>query len=200
MKTSLYNLEGKAVGEVELDDTIFGRAWNASLVRQALLAQEANRRDPLAHAKTRAEVRGGGKKPWKQKHTGRARHGSIRSPIWKGGGVTHGPRKDRDFSQKINKQMKRIAIHTALSRKLKDGELKIVDAFALKTVKTKTLAKAIGKIHSLLLVAEKSRKEVGRMARNIPKVKGIPANGLNVQDILKHRAVYIEASALPEIK
>lgn len=96
--------------------------------------------------------------------------------------------------------MKRIAIHTALSRKLKDGELKIVDAFAFKAAKTNALAKAIGKIHSLLLVAEKSRKEVGRMARNIPKVKGIPANGLNVQDILKHRAVYIEASALPEIK
>lgn len=199
MKAPLYNLEGKSVGDVELKDAVFNRAWNASLVRQALIAQEANARENIAHTKTRAEVRGGGKKPWRQKHTGRARHGSIRSPIWKGGGVTHGPRSDRDFSKKINKIMKRAAIHAALSRKLRDGELKVVDTFALKTTKTSALVKAIGKARSLLLVAGKNRKEMGRIARNIPKTKGIPAHALNVRDILKYREVYIESRALNEI-
>lgn len=199
MKTTLYNLEGKSLGDVELKDGVFACKWNASLVRQALIAQEANARETIAHTKTRSEVRGGGKKPWKQKHTGRSRHGSIRSPIWKGGGVTHGPRKDRDFSQKINKQMKRVAIHTALSRKLRDGELKVVDSFAMKVMKTGALIKAIGKARSLLLVAETKRKEMGRITRNIPKTKGIPAHALNVRDILSHKEVYIESGALTEI-
>ena len=118
MKTSLYNLKGEAIGEIDLPEKFFGYKWNPDLVHRVLMAQAANRRSPWAHAKGRGEVRGGGVKPWKQKHTGRARHGSIRSPIWKGGGVSHGPKKDRDYSQKVNKKMAKAAVFSVLSKKL----------------------------------------------------------------------------------
>src|SRR5882724_1844322 len=113
MKTDLYNLKNEVVGSVELPEEVFGARWNGSLVEQALIAQQANKRRPWAHAKTRAEVRGGGRKPWKQKGTGRARHGSTRSPLWVGGGKAHGPSKDRNYAQKINKKMKRLALFVA---------------------------------------------------------------------------------------
>ena len=125
MKTAVYNLKGKKVSEIDLSDAVFSRSWNPDLVHQALLAQMGNRRRPLAHTKDRSEVSGGGKKPWKQKHTGRARHGSIRSPIWKGGGVTHGPTKEKIFEKKINKKMLRVAIHSVLSQRLKIDELRV---------------------------------------------------------------------------
>src|SRR3989344_2260366 len=139
MKTQIYNLKGESVGEIDLSDKIFNQKWNPDLVHQVLRVQLSNARSPWAHAKNRAEVSGGGKKPYKQKHTGRARHGSIRSPIWKGGGVTFGPRNDRDFSKKINKKMSRIALHSILSRKLIDGELRIIDSLEISQPKTKEL-------------------------------------------------------------
>src|SRR3989338_6971942 len=113
MKAQLYNLKGEVIGDIDLKDEIFGVKWNADVVHQALQAQIANTRKPIAHTKGRGEVRGGGKKPLRQKGTGRARHGSIRSPLWKGGGVTHGPTKDKIFAKKINKKMKRLAIVSA---------------------------------------------------------------------------------------
>ena len=116
MKINIYNLKKEKAGEIELSDRIFGVKWNADLVHQALNTQLANRRQPWAHAKDRAEVSGGGKKPWKQKGTGRARHGSIRSPLWIGGGATFGPSKERNFAKKINIKMKRLAIFSVLSR------------------------------------------------------------------------------------
>ena len=108
MKTNLYNTKNEVVGEIDLPKEIFAKAWNADLVHQVLSAQMSNRRQPWAHTKTRADVSGGGKKPWKQKHTGRARHGSIRSPIWKGGGVTFGPTNERNFEKKVNKDRKSV--------------------------------------------------------------------------------------------
>src|SRR5438105_1748720 len=116
-KTDLYNQENKKVGTVELPDKFFGVKWNPTLVHQALVAEMANARQPLAHAKGRGDVRGGGKKPYMQKHTGRARAGSTRSPIWKGGGVTHGPLKEKVYSKKINTKMKRLALYSILSKK-----------------------------------------------------------------------------------
>src|SRR3989339_538172 len=131
METQIYNQKGKSVGKLALPPSIFGLSWNGDLVHQVVTAMQANARTPVAHTKTRGEVRGGGRKPWRQKGTGRARHGSSRSPIWKGGGVTHGPRKDRDYSQVIPKKMRAKALFMALSRKQKDGEILFVDSFGL---------------------------------------------------------------------
>ena len=137
MKTDLYNQSGEVVGDVDLPDKIFGVAMNADVVKQAVDAQLANSRQVIAHAKDRSEVRGGGKKPWKQKGTGRARHGSSRSPIWIGGGTTHGPRSERNYDRAINKKMRRKALYTALSQKLRDGELVFVDSLSFAEPKTK---------------------------------------------------------------
>jgi large subunit ribosomal protein L4 len=202
MKAPLYNQKGEAVGEVEIPDSLFAVRWNPDLVHQALLAQAANRRLPWAHAKGRGEVRGGGKKPWKQKHTGRARHGSIRSPIWKGGGVSHGPVKERDYSVKLNKKMLRGAIASVLSKRLKEGELKIVENMAA-TGKTKEFAKflsAFGLRLNALVIPSKENKMVYRSAANIPNVKPLGASSLNVQDLLKYKQIILEKNALAEMK
>jgi len=143
MKAELYDNSAKVKGDIDLPDRVFAAKWNPDLVKQALDAQLANSREPLAHAKGRGEVRGGGKKPWRQKGTGRARHGSIRSPIWRGGGVAHGPTNEKIFAVKINKKMKQAAIFSALSKKLADGELKVVESLAISEPKTKLAAKAI---------------------------------------------------------
>src|SRR3989339_233673 len=127
MKTQVYNLKGEKVGDIELSDKIFARDWNPDLVHQVMLAQAANRRHPWAHTKNRGEVRGGGIKPWKQKHTGRARHGSIRSPIWRGGGVTHGPRNEKNYSRTIPRGMRVKALFMALSDKVVDGKFIVLE-------------------------------------------------------------------------
>ena len=141
MKADIYNLNNEVVGTMELPVGVFGTKWNATLVQQVLEAQIANARPPWAHVKDRSEVRGGGKKPWRQKGTGRARHGSTRSPIWVGGGKAHGPRNDKDYSQKVNKKMKRVALFSVLSKKAKDGELKVFDTLVLDAPKTKNVAR-----------------------------------------------------------
>lgn len=200
MKAKVYNLKGEVVGDIELSDSIFAREWNADLVHQVVLAQAANKRLPWAHAKNRGEVRGGGIKPWKQKHTGRSRQGSIRSPIWKGGGVTHGPVKTRDYSQKVNKKMLRAAVHAVLSKKLAEGELKIVDSMQLETPKTKLLFGVIKAFLPALLVAATGNKALSRASRNIPKAKSLNGASLNVGDLLKFKNVLLEKSAVAEIK
>lgn len=200
MKTKVYNLAGKTVGEAELSDNVFARPWNPDLVHQALLAQAANRRKPWAHTKGRGEVRGGGRKPWKQKHTGRARHGSIRSPIWRGGGVTHGPKSERDFSQKINKKMLRGAIHSLLSKKLADGELRVIESLELAVPKTKALFSTIKGQLPALLVPKTGNKNIFRASRNIPRVKSLNSASLNVEDLLKYKNVLLEEKAIAEIK
>lgn len=142
MESALYNIQGKEVGKVQVPENLFGVTWNADLLHHVVTAMQANARTPVAHTKDRGEVRGGGKKPWKQKGTGRARHGSSRSPIWRGGGITHGPRNDKSYAQKINRQQKQKALLVALSRKYKDGEVLFVDSLELQAPKT-AQAKAV---------------------------------------------------------
>lgn len=204
MKTQVYNLKGQVVGDIELSDAVFNSEWNPDLVHQALRTQMANARQPWSHAKGRAEVSGGGKKPWRQKGTGRARHGSIRSPIWIGGGVAHGPLKTRDYSLRINKKMLRAAIHSALSKKLADEQIKIVDTLKFENLKTKEVAQSLKTLVknglNALLIPVAENKEVNRVSRNIPKVKAIPATALNVKEILQYKTILIDKDAVKEIK
>lgn len=146
METEVYNQKGKSVGKLTLPESIFGLPWNSDLVHQVVIGMQANARTPVAHTKTRGEVRGGGRKPWRQKGTGRARHGSTRSPIWVGGGVAHGPRNEKSYEQKINKKMKMKALFTVLSEKLRKGNILFVEELALKNIKTKD---AVGVITDL---------------------------------------------------
>ena len=208
MKVELYNLENKSVGQAELPEAVFGIAWKPTLVQQVLTAQLANRRRPWAHAKTRAEVRGGGRKPWRQKGTGRARHGSIRSPLWSGGGKAHGPLKDRDYTQKVNVDMKRLALFSVLSRKLHDGEVRIFDSLALAEPKTKMIAPKLRTIVNppkhvrnldVLLIPDMENKFLVRAARNLPKTKVVGPGSLNVHDILSYKHLFIDQKAVATI-
>jgi large subunit ribosomal protein L4 len=203
MQMEVYDKQNKKVDTIELSDQIFKAKWNPSLVHQVLAAETANRRKPYAAVKDRREVRGGGKKPWAQKGLGRARHGSIRSPIWIGGGVTHGPRADKDYGKKVNKKMKRSAIHSVLSRKASEGEIKIIDDLSLADHKTKNFA-GILKIFfktrtSLLVVPRKENKEILRAARNVPKTKVIFPDSLSVSDCLTYENIFFEKEAVKEI-
>ena len=137
MEAPVYSQKGAATGKISLPEGIFGLPWNADLVHEVVRLMNSNSRTNVAHTKTRGEVRGGGKKPWKQKGTGRARHGSTRSPIWVGGGVAHGPRNDKNFSRKINKKARTKALFTILSKKFKDGEILFVDNVSMATPKSK---------------------------------------------------------------
>ncbi len=139
----IYNTEGKEVSSIVLPEEIFGVKWNDDLVHQVITSMRSSMRSPIAHTKTRGEVSGGGKKPWKQKGTGRARHGSTRSPIWVHGGVAHGPRNDKNFDRKINKQVKDKALRAILSRKLRDGEILFVESFNFASPKTSDAKKVV---------------------------------------------------------
>src|SRR3989344_2002258 len=194
MKTNIYNIKNEVVGQLDLSEEIFAKKWNADLVHQVLAAQMSNRREPWAHTKTRADVSGGGKKPWKQKHTGRARHGSIRSPIWKGGGVTFGPTKERNFEKKVNKKMMRAAIHSVLSKKLSEGEIKIVDSLKLSEAKTKFVSQILKSFEAknALILPNRDNKMIYRASANIPKVKSLDAESLNVYDLLRYKNILVE--------
>ncbi len=137
MQATVYNQTGKEAGTIELPESVFGAKWNGDLVHQVVVSEQANMRTPVAHTKDRGEVRGGGKKPWKQKGTGQARHGSRRSPIWVGGGITHGPRNEKIYTKKINKKMKAAALYSVLSEKWKKGEILFVDDIKTSAMKTK---------------------------------------------------------------
>ncbi|OGY60174.1 MAG: 50S ribosomal protein L4 [Candidatus Colwellbacteria bacterium RIFCSPLOWO2_01_FULL_48_10] len=210
MKADLYNKKAEKIGTVELPNRIFARKWSPQLVHQALLAQTANSRENVAHSKGRDEVKGGGKKPYAQKHTGRARHGSIRSPIFRGGGVAHGPSKTRDFSVKINKKMRQAALFSLMSRKLNDGDIMIVESLALETSKTKevfSFLKAFtGKVSgvkkstlSVLMIPALENRSIYKAARNIPKVKSLGPKSLNVYDLLKYKHVLVDKGAVEAI-
>ncbi len=199
MKAPLYNMEGKTVGEIELADAFFNQPWNADLVHQIVVAQAANARKPWAHAKGRGEVRGGGKKPWKQKHTGRARHGSIRSPIWKGGGASHGPVKERSYATSINKKMLRGALWSALSDRLRKGELKVIDALPADISKTKLVAKSLRvlspQLHALLIPTS-ANVLLRRATANIPRIAVAAPASLNVTDVLRYKQIFIDQAAV----
>lgn len=149
MEATIYNQKGKEAGKIQLSEKVFGLKWNADLVHQVVVSMQANARTIVAHTKNRGEVSGGGKKPWQQKGTGRARHGSIRSPLWVGGGVTHGPRNDKDYSRKVNKKMKAKALYTILSRKLKEGKVLFVDDISMRVPKTKEAKDMLGSLSKI---------------------------------------------------
>lgn len=190
---TLYTSQGEEKGKLELDDRLFGVAIKPELVYSAVVAQTANSRKVLAHTKTRGEVAGTGKKPWKQKGTGRARHGSRRSPIWIGGGITFGPRKDRNFSIKINKKAKQKALSMVLSDKVANDKLIAMESLDVTGGKTKELIKVLRKLPEIgrktLIVTEPGQKQVAQAARNIPSVSTLPANSLNVMDLLMNDCV-----------
>jgi large subunit ribosomal protein L4 len=202
MKVTVYNLDKKEVGTIDVPDKIFGTKWSPDLVHQALVVQGANSRNIVAHTKNRGEVRGGGKKPWKQKGTGRARHGSIRSPLWRGGGVTFGPRKERIFERKINKKMRFIAVLSVLSNKFASKNITVVDGFS-SAAKTKEFSNSIKNIltpktNTTFIFSDKN-KGLNKAARNIPKVETISPKSLNVYDLLWPKNIVIEKEAIAEI-
>ncbi len=201
MKAVVYNKEGKEVGSVELPATVFGLKWNADLVHQVVTAQAANRRPVTAHAKGRSEVSGGGKKPWRQKGTGRARHGSIRSPIWRKGGVTHGPLKEKVYAKKVNKKMARKALFTVLSAKARDGEVLLTDGMVFDEPKTKRAAAFFQNLVKEaktpravrgrgVLVALPGKSDTARRAlRNLPYVEVEDARNVSAYDLMQHAYV-----------
>ncbi len=199
-KISVYNSTGKAVGEMNLSDKVFGVKANKALVHEALLAQRANRRKSIAHTKTKGEVSGGGKKPWKQKGTGRARQGSIRNPQWVGGGIAFGPRAERNFSVKLNKKAKRSALFMALSDKASNNQILAIEAIPTESPKTKIVAELIKKLpvgRTTLIVSAGSNQSLMRMVRNLPNVKLVTANSINLEDVLGYRSVAFLKDAVP---
>ncbi len=203
LKTKLYNLEGKKTGEVELPESVFGVKLSDDLVHQAVVAQMANARQVLADTKDKGEVRGGGKKPWKQKGTGRARHGSSRSPLWKGGGVTFGPTSDRNFSKMINKKMKTKALLMVLSSKLKDNELVVVENIKLEKASTKKMKDILSKLPlsgKVLISMDKKNDSVFNSVKNIQNTSMIASDSLNVVDLLKNKMLVINKKGIEKIK
>ncbi len=201
-KTKVYNMMGKEVGELTLEPKIFGVKVKPTLVQQAIRTQLANSRLVLAHTKTRAEVRGGGKKPWRQKGTGRARHGSIRSPIWKGGGVTFGPRKNRNFSLGMNKKAKRLALFMALADKAINKKLVVLDKLELSAIKTKSFLNVISKLPlkgTILVILPKTDHKIIKSVRNLPYAKSISADSLNVYEVVAHEFILCPQDSLKVI-
>lgn len=204
MVVSVYNQDGKKVGQERLPPEIFDMEFNPALVHQVILAQRANRRQAIAHTKTRAEVRGGGRKPWRQKGTGRARHGSIRSPLWIGGGVSFGPRNERIFQQKINKKMRRKALCMVLSAKLRDNEVVLLDELTLERPKTRLMAQLLQKLpvknSSCIIALPAYDKNLMQASRNIPRVHFIQAKDLNVLDVLSYKYLLLPKEAIKVIE
>lgn len=196
----VYNQEGKATGELELNPKHFGLKPDAALVHGVVVAQQANVRRPVAHTKTRGEVRGGGKKPWKQKGTGRARQGSIRSPQWVGGGITFGPRGERNFSVKINRKVRQKALFIALSDKVANDKLFVLESFTPAAVKTKHAAELLAKLpvsRKALAVIPKADPELLRMVRNLKNVKLVTVNAMSLVDVLAYPTVIFWRDTVP---
>jgi len=204
MKVKAYNQNKEEVEEVELPKEIFEIKLNTDLVHQVVLAQTANQRQGSAKAKTRAEVRGGGRKPWRQKGTGRARVGSIRSPIWRGGGVTFGPTTEKVFKKRIPKKMRRKALFMVLSVKAKENLLLVLDKLEIGKPKTKAMAEVLNKLFlkkgSGLVVLSKMDKSIILSIKNIPKTGTIQAKDLNVLDLLSYKYLVITKEAIKVIK
>ncbi|MDA1097299.1 MAG: 50S ribosomal protein L4 [Chloroflexi bacterium] len=198
MKLPVRNSSGETVAEVEVSDLLMNVPMNMALVHQALVRQRANARTGTHSTKTRAEVSGGGRKPWRQKGTGRARAGSTRSPIWRHGGVTFGP-KPRDYSQDLPVRMRRQALRCVLSSKARDGELVLIDGFGLDAPRTKDMARMLGVLGvtgPALLVTQLPDETVIRSAHNLKRIKTLPAAYLNVGDLLAHTHLVITVDAI----
>ncbi|MEK7600782.1 MAG: 50S ribosomal protein L4 [Patescibacteria group bacterium] len=208
----LLNQRGESLGTIALPDEIFSVPVNMELLAQVVTAQEANQRQGNAHSKGRGEVRGGGKKPWRQKGTGRARHGSIRSPIWKGGGATHGPTSEKDYTQKINRRMALAALRSILSGKVRDAELVVVDAFVIPEAKTKeavtslrAVVRAIPGIRAtdrtlpkalIILPGGESHALVVRALRNVQRAEVESVRNLQALNIADHQYIILHKDAI----
>jgi len=204
MKTIVYNQKGDEVGKVELPKEVFEVPLNTDLVHQVVLVQMANRRQISAKVKTRAEVRGGGRKPWRQKGTGRARVGSTRSPIWRGGGITFGPTTEKVFKKKIPKKMRRKALFMVLSAKAKENLLLVLDKLEIEKAKTKAMAKILNKLFlkkgSGLIILLHKDKNIIKATRNIPKTVTAQAKDLNVLDLLSYKYILMPKEVIKVIK
>lgn len=198
---SVYNIEGKEVGSIELNDSIFGVEVNEHLVHMAVVSQLANKRQGTQSTRTRSEVRGGGRKPWRQKGTGHARQGSIRAPQWTGGGVVFAP-KPRDYSFKMNKQEKTFAIKSALTSRVNDSKLVVLDDIKLDGIKTRKFQKVLDnlKLKKALFVLGEKDENVILSARNIPTVRTALTSTINVYDILKYDTVVLTKDAVAKIE
>lgn len=204
MKVDVYNQNGEVSGSLTLPKDIFEVKFNADLVHQIAVSLSANKRQISAHAKTRGEVRGGGRKPWRQKGTGRARHGSIRSPLWKGGGVTHGPRNDRIFGKDIPKKMRRKALLMVLSQKANDNQLVLLDKIQSEKGKTKEMAKSLSKLPcknaATLIALPNYDKKIFMATRNIKKTSIEDARNLNVLDLLNTKYLLLTKESIKTIE
>lgn len=198
---SVYNIEGKEVGSIELNDAVFGVEINEHLVHMAVVQQLANKRQGTQSAKTRSEVRGGGRKPWKQKGTGHARQGSTRSPQWTGGGVVFAP-KPRNYSFKMNKQEKLAAIQSALTSRVNASKLVVLDELNFSEIKTKQMKAVLDnlKVSKALVVLGEKNENVALSARNLPTVRTALTNTINVYDILKYDTVVLTKDAVAKIE
>ena len=198
---ALFNIKGEQVGEVDLMDEIFGIEVNESVLHDAVVMQLAGRRQGTHDTKTRGEVRGGGKKPWRQKGTGRARHGTIRSPIWRGGGIVFGPHP-RSYKYKLPKKVRRLALKSALSSKVQTGNIKVIDALSMEMPKTKEMVSILKNLQvdkALLVMAEKDMNII-KSARNIPGITPMGSAGINVYDLLKHTTLVITKDAVSKVE
>ena len=198
---AVMNMNGENVGSIELNDAVFGIEANEHVMHLAVVQYLANQRQGTQSAKTRAEVRGGGRKPWRQKGTGRARQGSTRSPQWTGGGVVFAP-KPRDYSFKLNRKVKRLALQSALSCKVAENKMIVLDELTLNEIKTKEMVKVLENIKcgKALIVMDGSNKNVMLSARNIPDVKTALTNTINVYDILKYNTMIVTKDAVAAIE
>lgn len=204
MLVNTYNQNGEKIGQTRLPSEIFDVKMNPDLVHQVTVSQMANRRKAIAHTKDKGEVRGGGRKPWRQKGTGRARHGSIRSPLWRGGGVTFGPRKEKVFKKRIPKKMKRKALFMVLSGKVKNNLLILLDKLKLETKLTKSMAEILKKLpckrDSSLIALPEMDKNIILAARNLPDIETIQAKDLNCLDLLSFKYLIMPKETAKVIK
>lgn len=203
IKVKLYDFQGKELGEEKLNPALFGVEVDPKIVHEMVVAQQKNSRDVLAHTKGRSEKRGGGKKPWKQKGTGRARHGSIRSPLWMGGGVTFGPTSSRNFSVKVNKKVKQKALAMVLSDKVANNKLVLVESYNLPDAKTKVLQAAFAKLpnkdKSTLIVTKNADENIVRASKNIQRLATINFGSLNLVDLMKKEYLVINKELLKKV-
>ncbi len=198
---AVYNMDGKEVDTIELNDAIFGVKVNEHLVHQAVVLHLANKRQGTQKAKTRAEVSGGGKKPWRQKGTGHARQGSIRAPQWKGGGMVFAP-VPRDYSFKMNKKEKRLALKSALTSRVQENKFIVLDDLKLDEIKTKQMVKVLNNlnVNKALVVISENYKNIILSARNIPDVRTLTSDSINTYDILKYNTVIATKDAVAKIE
>ncbi|KUK40695.1 MAG: 50S ribosomal protein L4 [Clostridia bacterium 62_21] len=201
-KVAVYNTQGEQVGEIDLKDEIFGAPVNEAVLHEVMVMYRANRRRGTHDTKTRAEVAGGGRKPWRQKGTGRARHGSIRSPIWRGGGIVFGPHP-RDYGYQVPKKVRRLALKSALSSRVREGKLLVLDRLELDAPRTKEMVRILDNLQikdSALVVTGEKNENVVKSARNLPGIMSTEASLLNAYDILRHGTVVMTRDAVARVE